>query len=143
MPAITTVQIYDGSGTPVQHTFSPIGRDVNGVFWFEQTTPSPVSPLGAKRIGYKQTRVLDASKQLTGRSKVTYTISVPTLEALGTSSTGITPPPTLSYVEMARVEFDLAERSTSQERKDTRVLMYNLLANAMPISNIESLAPSY
>jgi len=143
MPQISTITINDGSGTPVAYTYSPIGKDSKGVFWFEQTTPSPVNPLGAYRIGYKQTRVLDPKSQLTGYSKITYTLAVPTLETVANNSAGITPPPTLSYVEKARIELDVAERSTSQERKNTRVFLANLLAHAMPIANIDTLQPSY
>lgn len=144
MPQISAIMINDGATTPVAHTFSPIGRDPKtGVFWFEQTTPS-VSVLQAKRIGYKQERVLgDKTRQQTGASKVSYTLHVPTLESLGTNDAGITPPPTLAYREMARVEFELAERSTAQERKDTRVLALNLLSSAMAVANVDTLQPSY
>lgn len=143
MPQIGNIVINDGSASPVAYTFSPIGKDDKGVFWFEQTTPAPVNPLGATRIGYSQTRVLDAQKQLTGNSKVTYTLNLPTLETVANNSAGITPPPTLSYVEKCRAEFTLAERSTSAERKNTRIFVYNFLATAMAIANIDTLQPSY
>lgn len=144
MPQISAIVINDGAATPVAHTFSPIGRDPKtGVFWFEQTIPA-VPVLQAKRIGYKQERMLgDKTRQQTGSSKVSYTLHVPTLESLGTNDAGITPPPTLAYREMARVEFELAERSIQQERKDTRVLALNLLANAMAVANVDTLQPSY
>jgi hypothetical protein len=143
MPQIGNVVINDGSATPVAYTFSPIGKDAKGVFWFEQTTPTPVNPLGAVRIGYKQTRILDARAQLKGSSKVIYTVALPTLETVANNSAGITPPPTLSYTEDARLEFSLAERSTTAERKNVRVFSWNLLAHAMPIANIDTLQPSY
>lgn len=143
MPAIAAVVINDGAGTPVAQTFTPLGKDEKGVFWFEQTTPTPISPLGAKRIGYRQERVLDSKKQLTGESRVIYTISLPTLEVLGNSSTGITPPPTLAYTEKVRIEFTLPERGTNQERIDIRALARNLLGHAMAVSNIDTLQPSY
>ncbi len=143
MPQISSVVINDGAATPVAHTFSPIGKDDKGVFWFEQTTPSPANGLGAKRLSYKQTRVLDPGKQLTASTKVVYALHVPTLETVANNSAGITPPPTLAYVEKARLEIDLAERSTLQERKDTRVLLANFLAHAMAIANIDTLQPSY
>lgn len=144
MPQISAITINDGAASPVAHTFSPIGRDPKtGVFWFEQTTPA-VSVLQAKRIGYKQERVLgDKTRQQTGSSKVSYTLHLPTLESLGTNDAGITPPPTLAYREFARVEFELAERSVQQERKDTRILLQNLLAHAMATANIDTLQPSY
>lgn len=143
MPAIANVVINDGAATPVAHTFTPLGKDEKGVYWFEQITPAPANPLGAKRIGYKQDRVYDNQRRLTGESRVVATLSLPTLEVVGNSSTGITPPPTLSYIEKARVEFVLPERSTTQERKDTRVLLMNLLNQAMMVSAIDSLQPSY
>jgi len=86
---------------------------------------------------------MDPRNQLTGRSKVIVTLCVPTLETLGTSDNGITPPPTLAYVEDFRAEFTLAERSSSQERKDTRVLAMNLFANAQLVSAVDSLQPIY
>lgn len=143
MPQAANVVIDDGAGTPVAHTFTPIGKDDKGVMWFEQTTPAPTSPIGAKRIGYKQTRVLDQRQQQTGVSKVVYTLAVPTLETLANNSAGITPPPTVAYVERARLEFDLAERSSKQERKDTRVLLANFVAHAMAVANIDDLQPTY
>jgi hypothetical protein len=143
MPQASAITINDGATTPVAHTFTPIGKDEKGVMWFEQTTPTATSPLGAKRIGYRQTRVLDSKKQLTGMSKVVVTLNVPTLETLANNSAGIVPPPTLAYAEAVRLEFDLAERSTKQERKDTRVLLANFLAHAMAVANIDDLQPTY
>ncbi len=143
MGAAANIVINDGATTPVAHTLTPIGKDEKGVLWFEQITPVPTNPLGAKRIGFKQTRVMDPKGQLTGKSKVTMTIFVPTLETVANNSAGITPPPTLSYVEESRHEFTLAERSTTQERKDTRTLAYNLLQNSQIIAAIDSLQPIY
>lgn len=144
MPQINPIVINDGAASPVAHTFTPIGRDQKtGVFWFEQTTPA-VPVLQAKRIGYKQERVVgDKTRQQTGSSKVSYTLHVPTLESLGTNDAGITPPPTLAYRELARIEFELPERGTQQERKDTRVLALNLLGHAMAVANVDTLQPSY
>lgn len=143
MPQIAAIVINDGAGTPVSHTFTPIGKDANGVFWWEQTLPVPANKLGAKRIGYKQVRELAAQNQLTATSKVSYMLFVPTLETLGNNSAGITPPATVAYREVARLEFVVAERSIKQERVDTRVLVRNLLSHAMSASNVDDLEPSY
>lgn len=143
MPQVAPIVINDGASTPVAHTFSPIGKDEKGVFWFEQTSPAPASVLGAKRIGYKQARVYNSQKQLTGTTKCVYTLMIPTLETISNSSAGILPPPTLAYTEKGRVEFELAERSSAQERKDTRVLFMNLLGHAMAIANLDTMLPSY
>ncbi|DAD52738.1 TPA_asm: coat protein [ssRNA phage SRR7976323_3] len=143
MPQASAIVINDGAATPVAHTFSPIGKDDKGVLWFEQTTPAPATPMAAKRISYTQSRVLAPDKQLTGSSRIVYVLWVPTLETLGNNSAGILPPPTLAYVEKVRVEYNLAERSTWQERKDTRVLSLNLLGHAMAVFNVDALQPSY
>jgi hypothetical protein len=143
MPQIADIVINDGAATPVAHTFKPIGKDANGVFWWEQSTPAPVNKLGAKRIGYKQTRELSAQNQLTAVSKASYMLFLPTLETLGNNSAGITPPATVAYREIARMEFTLAERSVEQERKDTRILLGGLLGIAMSVANIDKLEPSY
>lgn len=143
MPQLAPVVINDGQATPVAYTFSPIGKDEKGVHWFEQTTPIPLNPQVAFKLSYKQTRTLDVSKQLTGNSKVSYVLYLPTPEVLGSAATGVTPPPTLAYWQKIRIEADLAERATAQEKKNTRVLAMNLLGHAMAIANIDTLQPSY
>lgn len=143
MPVIAAVTINDGAATPVAHTFTPLGRDANGVYWWEQTSPVPVNKLAAKRLSYKQTRELDVAKQLTSVSRANYTLWVPTMETLASNSSGFTPPATVAYKEVGRCSFELPERGLTQERKDTRVLMLNLLGHAMVVSNVDSLEPSY
>lgn len=140
MPAASNIVINDGATTPVAHTFSPIGKDEKGVLWFEQTAPVPATPLEAKRIGYRQTRNLSGGL---GVSKVIISLALPKAETLGNSSTGITPPPTLAYRTVARLEYDLPERSTAQERKDARVFCAQLLGNASVMSSIDALQPIY
>lgn len=142
MPAANPVVINDGATTPVAFTYSPLGKDEKGVLWFEQTIPVPTTPLEACKIGYRQTRTM-ATSQTNGTSKATFMLMKPKAETLGNSSTGITPPPTLAYKLVARVEIDLPERSTKQERKDTRAFLVNLLSNSLVVSTIDDLQPIY
>lgn len=141
MPAFSNIVINGGDS--IAYTFIPIGRDSNGVAWFEQSIPLPTSPIGAARIGYKQTRELNPSGREVGISKTVYTLNVPTLETLGTDAAGLTPPPTVAYKEAVRLSFDLAERSTEDERVNTRTLAMNLLGSAMVIQNLDFLRVSY
>lgn len=143
MPAATPIVINDGAGSPVSHTFTPIGRDDKGVMWFEQTTPAPTNILGAKRIGYKQVRNLLPGGVLDRTSKVTLTLMVPTVESMSVSDGGFVPAPQIAYAEKSRVEFDLADRSAKQERKDTRVLTANLLAASQIVTAVDDLQPMY
>ena len=143
MPAAANIVISDGAATPVAHTFSPIGQDSKGVWWYEQINPVPTNALGAKRLGIKVVRVMERNR-LTGNAKVTITVQNPTLETLGTKDSGLTPPPTVAYVNHARVEFDYPERGSLQERKDTRAFVAALTSATGPIlSVIENLNPVY
>lgn len=143
MPAASNVVINDGATTPVAHTFTPTDKDSKGVMWFEQTTPVVTTMLAAKKIGYKQVRGNLMARQSVESGKVIFSIMLPTLEAVGTSDSGYPPPPRVAYKEVARMEFDLSERSIKQERKDIRVLSLNLLAHAMAISAIDDLIATY
>lgn len=143
MTAIATITISDGAGSPVSHVFTPIGRDEKGVMWLEQTTPTPTNVLGAKRLGYKHTRDMNPKNQLTGRSVVDWSLAYPTLETLGTSDSGLTPPPTVAYITECRTTFRLPDRASAQECKDVRVLMKNLYADTQFISTIDARQPLY
>ncbi len=143
MPTAAPIVINDGATTPVAHTFSPVQKDEKGVMWWEQTNPSPTTPIAAKKISYKQVRAIGRVKTVEGSGKVTYVIEVPTPETLSNNSAGIVPPPTLAYREVARAEFDISERSVKQERKDIRTLLRNFLDSPMAVSNIDDLQTTY
>lgn len=142
MPQAANIVINDGAATPVAHTFTPLGKDEKGVFWFVQVAPASANALGAKRIGISISRPTNGNR-LSGNARVVLSLWNPVLETLGTNSAGIVPPPTLAYQCTDRQTFDLPERSTKQERKDTRVLMKNLLDNALVVSCIEDLLSVY
>lgn len=144
MPQIANIVISDGTAIPVAYTFSPMGKDEKGVFWFEQTTPIPVNRLAACRIGYKQSSGSPSAKSLNTMTKVVYSFHVPTAETISVSSTGMTPPPTLAYRQVCRVEFDIADRSSMTERDNLRSFAGNfLLSAAMAVANIDTNQPSY
>jgi len=143
MPQAAAITINDGAATPVAHTFTPMGKDGNGVLWFIQTAPVPLNRLGAKRIGYKPNTDPSLKNQLTAVSKTQYSLVYPLLEVLGTSASGLTPPATVAYAVTARASFDRPDRALTQEAKDTRVLLQNLLGHTMAVANIDSNEPTY
>lgn len=136
--AFSAITVNDGAATPVATTFTPLMIDGNGVQWFEQTTPAPANKLVARRLSISLKRAAP-NGQLTGRATVIVRLYQPTGETLAPNSSGITPPPTKAYEQVAMGEFLLPERGTGQERKDTRVLLQNLLGNAQVVSVIDSL----
>ena len=144
MPAIAAFTINDGASTPVATTFSPVQRDQKtGVVWYEQTTPAPANKLSAYRIGLKTVRKNSLGRTLDDKSTVTISVWVPTLETLGTNDAGVTPPPTVAYVEEARCVFSLAERASVQERKHARMFLANFLGHANAVAFIDNLEGLY
>ncbi len=144
MPAASAVTINDGATTPVAHTFTPIGRDAKGVIAYEQTTPSPTTPIEAKKLGLRQVRATAAGSKTNGVGKYVLTITLPRGETVSNNSAGLIPPPTLAYELKARIELDIPERSTQQERKDLRVFISNALSNpSLATGPIDTLVPIY
>lgn len=141
MPAIANIVLADAQATPVNHTFVPLGRDANGVWWLEDQ--SFASPAGYWRISVQLTRVpaptagYVASSNRVNRVKIG--LHQPTLETLGNNSAGIIPPPTVAYVDRALVEFIFADRDIKQNRKDSRKMIANLLAVADIATIVEDL----
>ena len=135
MGARSNIVLNDGQATPVAHTFAPTQDSVGGWSRFVDrsggiaagypelrlrlTEPTPV-PLGqvprGSRIYMSDTRII-----------------VPTLETLGTSSSGYTPPPSAAYSCSFRIQSFMPERSTQLERKNARAFAANWLACAVAL----------
>lgn len=145
MPAVAAIVLADAQGTPVNHTFTPLGPDANGVWWFEDQSQS--TPIGYWRISVQLKRTPPARNGQASSSnrvnRAVLTLHQPTLETLGTNDAGITPPPTVAYVDRVSTEFIFAERNSLQNRKDIRKMGANLLANADIITLIEQLQNYY
>lgn len=145
MPAVANIVLADAQGTPVNHTFLPLGPDTNGVWWFEDQ--SVATPIGYWRISIKLERTPPAGNGAVSSAnrvnRVVVGLHQPVLETLGTADNGITPPPTVSFVNRSRVEFAMPERNTLQNRKDLRKMTSNVLADANVITLIESLQPYF
>lgn len=143
MPAAAPITLGDGASTPVVHTFSPIGKDAKGVITYEQTVPTVSTPLEAKKLSYRQVRGTMAGSKVNGQGKFVLTVVLPRAEAVSNAASGFTPPPSLAYELKARIELDLPERSTMQERKDLRALVSNAMAFAAFGPQIDSLQAIY
>lgn len=144
MPQAAAIAINDGQGVPVLNTFTPIGKDSNGVYWFEQTTPTPSTFLETKRIGIQVRRRYSQIGKLENASVVTLSIALPKAETLGNNSQGLVPPPTRAYETTVRLTFSLPERGALQDRKDIRSFAANLLGNAAVVQAcLDNMAPVY
>lgn len=145
MAAVAPIVLADALGSPVNHTFVPVGPDANGVWWFEDQSQS--TPIGYWRLSLQLKRTPPAGNGQSASSdrvnRVIAKMHMPLLETLGTNDNGITPPPTVSYVERSTSEFVLAERDSLQNRKDIRKMSMNLLANALVVDMVENLVNVY
>jgi len=130
----TNIVLADAQATPVNHTFIPIGRDTNGVFWFEDQ--SAASSAGFWRISVETKRAPITNGAAIGVYRTRIGLHEPTLEVLGNSSTGLTPPPTVAYTERAFCEFIDPSRSSLQNRKDMAKMVPLLLGEATMIQKI-------
>lgn len=141
MAAVSAIVLADAQATPVNHTFTPLGPDKNGVWWFEDQSQS--TPIGYWRISIQLVRPAPAGNGMASASnrvnRVKVGFHMPAMETLGTNAAGLTPPPTVAYVDRGSVEYILAERDSLQNRKDLRKMLYNLQANTQVIDMVENL----
>lgn len=145
MPAVANIVLADALATPVNHTYIPLGPDSSGVWWFEDQ--SQASPIGYWRLSISLKRPTNPSVGAQAGSdrvsRVLLTMHQPVLETLGTSDSGITPPPTVSYIPRSKQEFILPERGTLQNRKDLRKMSASLLSDTLVVAVIENLQNLY
>lgn len=129
MPALAAIAIDDGASTPVTHTFSPQTTDGRSALLLNRTS---VLPRGMEQL----TTDVRLAQSATGANKVTLKLVLPVVQSVN----GIN---TVVRQSQVTVVFDLSQDSTAQERKDIRVLMANLLANASVVSMIGNIEPQY
>lgn len=137
----SNIVLADAQATPVNHTFIPVGRDKNDVFWFEDQ--SAANSIGNWRISVETTRpgVPAAQANSQGRSyRVRIGLHEPILETVSNSTvSGIAPAPTVAYVSRGYAEFVMPERASLQNRKDLRKMLGLAIADAQLVSAVESL----
>jgi len=143
--AAVNIVLADAQGTPVNHTFIPLGPDKNGVFLFEDQ--SQASPIGFWRISLQLKRP-DSVSAGANSDKRTYRAMIglhePVLENITNNTvSGIAPAPTISYVPRCFVEFVIPERASLQNRKDLRKMVTLLLAEAQTLAMVETLVTPF
>lgn len=139
MAAAVNIVLADALGTPVNHTFVPLGPMQNYDMVFEDQ--SQASPIGYWRIGVKSTRPTGKFAGAAVRIKIV--LMQPVLEAIAPAASGLTQPPTVAYVPQAITEYVISDRSSLQQRKDLRKMNANLQAEAQMVALIESFIPVY
>jgi len=144
LAAVVNIALNDALGSPVLHTFIPLGPDVKGVWWWEDQSAS--SAIGYNRISMflkRSGNPAPGSNSGDRVSRVVVGIHTPKLETISNNSAGLTPPPTVAYVARCNIEFILPERAVLQDRKDLRKYADFLLAEAQLTAMVETLQGVY
>jgi hypothetical protein len=141
MATATSIVIPDALGTPVNHTFIPIGTDKNGVFWMEDQ--SAVSALGYWKVSIERKAPAPAQPG-TSASGRTYRYKIglhePVLANVTNSTvSGVMPAPTLAYVPRVLGDFILPEQTALIDRQNMAKMFPLLLQNSQIKTLIETL----
>lgn len=143
--AASNIVLADAQGTPVNHTFVPLGPTSDGTFWFEDQ--SAASAIGFWKISFKLQRpVVGKAGDNSAKRNYRATIGLhePILETVSNNTvSGISPAPTVSYIPRAFVEFVMPERSVLLDRKNLRKMIYNLANETQFINLVENLITPY
>lgn len=140
MTTAVDIVLADALGTPVNHTYIPLGKDAKGVFWFEDQ--SQANNVGYWRISVEQKRPAPATAGTQSKDRMyrcTIGMHFPVLETVSNSTvSGIAPAPTVAYIPRVFTEFVSPERSALVDRKHARKMHANLLDNAQIIAVVEN-----
>lgn len=138
MAQIANIVINDGKASPLAHTFSPSNIVGGTLAILHERLASGLA------IGYPHISVsVKTAEGFDGVNRVSVALRVPQMEVLSGNSNGYVQAPKVAYSDTVKVEFLLPGRSTAANRKDLRVMLTNLLANAIVVDSIENLAPPY
>jgi hypothetical protein len=137
----SNIVLADAQATPVNHTFVPVGRDPQGVFWFEDSSAANAIGNWKLSIEVKKPPVALAKQSSEGRSiRVRVGVHEPVLETLSNSTvSGILPAPTVSYVMRSFTEYVMPERSSLQQRKDLRKMTAGVSADSQVLAIVENM----
>lgn len=124
MPSKSPFVLTDGKATPVTHTFNPTQAYGSTVEPWEERSSSGV-PLGASRLEIEVQQ--PKGKGQVYRVKVK--IQVPHL--ISTTPPGATAPvSSVDYTDVAMLELAFHQKSTTQDRKDLRSMLIDLLSES-------------
>lgn len=135
MATIANIAVQDGKATPLTHTFNAI-KSGESSLW--RTSDSALPLVGQEVIKVTLKSVSPGVKN------VVVSLDLPALEtATGANSSGYTAAPKVGYTNRLVCSFLLPERGTAAQRTDLRVLLKNLLTNAIVIDSIDNLTPPF
>lgn len=141
MPSAANIVIADAQGTPVNHTFLPIGLDKDGTFWYQDQ--SQATAVGYWQISVRVKRPIAAQAGVSSDGRV-YRVQIglhePVLANITNSTvSGVAPAPQVAYIPRGLVEYLLPERTALIDRQNMSKMLPLLLQNAQIKSVVENL----
>lgn len=137
MAALANIVVNDSAATPVAHTYVPVSNTNDLTVWRENAAAGSLAGQPSVRLTSK------LNPQASGMSRMRITVDLPAESALGTSDQGYKAIPKVDYICRATVDFILPNRSSTAQRKDLRVRLQNLLANALIVDSVDYVAPPF
>nr|QDH90666.1 MAG: hypothetical protein H4Bulk46484e3101_000003 [Leviviridae sp.] len=134
MAAIAPLVLADGQASPANKTFTPMDCTSQLATW---TDRSSGIALGMPSVTLS---VVSKSGQ---PSKITGKVSLPVMEVISGADGGYTPSPKVAYTCIGKVELTFPDRSTLQNRKDTRAFVKNLLLDTVIQKAVEEFERPY
>ena len=135
MASNANIVIVDGEATPVTRTFGPDSIE-NGVATYKDRASGV--PVGYGSISLSRPK--EPQDKVNGSYKCVVQLMLPKLETVsGSTTSGFEPAPRVAYNCVARCELWLPVRSVEQDRENLRVLLRDLLDDAIVVSLIEDL----
>lgn len=137
MANIANIVINDGKSTPESHVYAPMKSGVDAQW---KRTGVAGQPAVAMEQVTASAKLVETAN---GVNKIDIELSIPVLEQVtGGTSAGYTAAPALAHTLRAKVTFFAHQRSDVAGRKDMRVLLAGLLANAQVVDLVDNLTPT-
>lgn len=137
MPQIASITVLDGKTTPESHVFNP-----------KSTTPVAIyrrdGVAGQPAVAWEGVAVKVKLGNNGQQNIVDLDLTIPVLEQIASgAANGYVAPPKVAYIARAKVSFYTDPRADIAVRKDLRVILQNLLANAQVIGAVENLEQAF
>lgn len=129
MPAIASLSINDGQGTPVAHTFAPVSTNGSQAKWADR---SPSIPSGFLLVNHQ----VEPPSGARTVHRVTMGYMMPTVATVNSVDTVV-------RYSSAQLVLNIHPDSTLQERKDLLAYVANSLGIAAVKTSVENIEPFY
>lgn len=141
MPQASNIVIADAQGTPVNHTFLPIGLDKDGTFWYQDQSQATAVGYWQISVRVKRPAAIMPGVSSDGRLYRVYIgLHEPVLANITNSTvSGVAPAPQVAYIMRSSVEIIVPERSALLDRQNISKMTPLLLQNAQIKSVIDNL----